>query len=136
MTPGRRWGPPAFRYRDYRLFWCGDGLSNIGSQFTTVAMAWQIYELTNSALHVGMLGLAQAIPQITLLLFGGMLADAVDRRKLMIATQLLQGSVSALLVTATALGGITPELLYLASVLTGVATSLDNPARQALVPNL
>jgi MFS family permease len=130
----RAW--PAFRHRDYRLFWAGDGLSSIGTQFTTVAMAWQIYELTDSPLQIGALGLAQAIPQITLLLVGGLLADAVDRRKLMIATQLLQTGVSALLLTVTVLGIVSPPFLYLASVLIGVATSLDNPARQALVPNL
>jgi MFS family permease len=95
---------PALRYREYRVFWVGDGLSSIGTQFTTVAMAWQIYELTDSALQIGVLGLAQAVPQMALLLVGGMLADAVDRRKVMIATQLLQLGVSALLVAATALG--------------------------------
>jgi MFS family permease len=127
---------PALCYRDYRVFWVGDGLSSIGTQFTTVAMAWQIYELTDSALQIGFLGLAQAIPQMGLLLVGGMLADAVDRRKLMIATQLLQLGVSALLLTGTMLSVVSPALLYLASMLIGVATSLDNPARQALVPNL
>jgi len=128
--------PPAFRHRDYRLYWLGDGLSSIGTQFTTVAMAWQIYELTSSALQLGLLGLAQAIPQMMLLLLGGMLADAVDRRKLMIATQLLQLGVSLLLLAVTVLHVASPAFLYLASVLVGVATSLDNPARQALVPNL
>jgi MFS family permease len=127
---------PALRYRDYRLFWAGDGLSSIGSQFTTVAMAWQIYELTDSPLQIGVLGLAQAVPQMSLLLVGGMLADVVDRRKLMIATQLVQGGVSALLLIVTALGIVSPAFLYLASALIGVATSLDNPARQSMVPNL
>src|SRR5215471_5632375 len=78
---------PALRHRDYRLYWLGDGLSSIGTQFTTVAMAWQIYELTNSPLQIGLLGLAQAIPQFLLLLFGGLLADAMNRRKLMMCTQ-------------------------------------------------
>src|SRR5581483_10318590 len=124
------------RQRDFCVFWTGSFLSSIGTQFTTVAMAWQIYELTNSPLQIGMLGLAQAIPQMTLLLVGGLLADAVDRRKLMVATQLVQLGVSALLLTATALRVVSPGVLYLASMLIGVATSLDNPARQALVPNL
>jgi MFS family permease len=62
-------------------------LSGIGSQFTTVAMAWQIYELTNSPLQIGLLGLARGIPQIIVLLVGGLLADAMDRRKPMMWTQ-------------------------------------------------
>ena len=69
-----------FRYRDFSVFWTGSFLSSMGTQFTTVAMAWQIYELTNSPLQIGLLGLARALPQMVLLLFGGLLADAMDRR--------------------------------------------------------
>lgn len=134
--PARTGTFPAFRHRDYRLFWLGDGLSGCGSQFTTVAMAWQIYELTDSALHVGLLGLAQAVPQMALLLLGGLLADAVDRRRLMIATQVVQAGVSLLLLAVTVLGIVSPAFLYVAAMLTGVVTALDNPVRQALIPNL
>ena len=49
------------RHRDFRLFWCGLLLSSVGSQFTQLAMAWQIYELTNSPLQIGMIGLARAV---------------------------------------------------------------------------
>ncbi|MGZ8434919.1 MAG: MFS transporter, partial [Candidatus Binatia bacterium] len=73
------------RHRDFRLFWIGLLLSSVGSQFTTVAMAWQIYELTNSPLQIGLIGLVRALPQVAMLLFGGLLADAMDRRRLMIA---------------------------------------------------
>lgn len=69
----------AMRHRDFRIFWLGLVISGIGTQFSTVAMAWQIYELTNSPLHIGLIGLARAVPNIGLLLFGGLLADAVDR---------------------------------------------------------
>jgi MFS family permease len=71
-----------FHHRDFCLFWTGSMLSGIGSQFTTVAMAWQIYELTDSALQIGLLGLLRAVPQMFLLLFAGLLADAINRRKL------------------------------------------------------
>src|ERR1041384_7368699 len=75
------------RHRDFRLFWTGLILSSVGSQFTQVAMAWQIYELTNSPLQIGMIGLARAVPQMVILLFGGLLADAMNRRRLMMVTQ-------------------------------------------------
>jgi MFS family permease len=75
------------RHRDFRLFWIGLLLSSVGSQFTTVAMAWQIYELTNSPFQIGMIGLVRALPQMVILLFGGLLADAINRRKLMMITQ-------------------------------------------------
>ena len=62
------------RHRDFRVFWIGLILSSVGSQFTQVAMAWQIYELTNSPLQIGLIGLVRAMPQMIILLFGGGLA--------------------------------------------------------------
>jgi MFS family permease len=63
-------------------------------------MAWQIYELTNSPLQIGMIGLVRAVPQMFILLFGGLLADALNRRKLMMTTQaslfLVSGSLALL----------------------------------------
>ena len=126
----------ALRHRDFRLFWLGQLLSTMGSQFTTVAMAWQIYELTNSPFHIGMLGLSRAIPQMGLLLFGGLLADALDRRRLLIATQAVQLLVSATLVWITLTGAVSPLALYGSTVLLALSLSLENPARQSLTPNL
>ncbi|MSQ31005.1 MAG: hypothetical protein EXR64_03120 [Dehalococcoidia bacterium] len=83
------------RYRDYGLFWTGGLLSALGGQFTTVAMAWRIYQLTNSALQVGLVGLARALPRIALSLFGGVLADAVDRRRLDLRRAAEEGEASA-----------------------------------------
>src|SRR5712691_7623980 len=61
----------ALRHRDFRIYWSGSVVSLVGSQFTTVAMAWQIYELTGSALQLGLLGLARGAPMLVLLLYGG-----------------------------------------------------------------
>ena len=70
--PGDSQSPSAlaspFLYRDFCVFWTGSFLSGIGTQFTTVAMAWQIYELTNSPLELGLLGLARGAPMLALLL--------------------------------------------------------------------
>jgi MFS family permease len=126
----------ALGHRDFRLYWTGLVLSGIGSQFSSVAMAWQIYELTDSAFQIGLLGLARGVPQMVLLLFGGLLADALDRRKLMIATQWGQLSVSATLAIMSFAGRTTPSVLYVASVLLAIFGSLETPARQSLVPNL
>jgi MFS family permease len=124
------------RHRDFRLFWTGLVLSGIGSQFSTVAMAWQIYELTNSPLQIGLLGLVRALPQIVLLLVGGLLADAMNRRKLMMCTQTGLFFVSGTLALLTHAGKTSPATLYLATMLLAFFTSLDAPARQALVPSL
>lgn len=125
-----------FRHRDFRVFWTGSFLSSIGTQFTTVAMAWQIYELTNSPLQIGLLGLARAAPQILLLLVGGLLADAMNRRKLMMCTQSGLCCVSAALTIFTVAGKASPQLLYAATMLLAFFTSLEQPSRQSLIPNL
>jgi len=117
-----------FRHRDFRLFWTGLILSGIGSQFTTVAMAWQIYELTNSPLQIGLLGLARGIPQIIVLLVGGVLADAMDRRKLMMWTQTSLFLVSTTLALLTLGGKATPLTLYVTTMLLALFSSPEGPA--------
>src|SRR5258706_13863362 len=106
-----------FRHRDFSVFWTGSFLSSMGTQFTTVAMAWQIYELTNSPLQIGLLGLARALPQMVLLLFGGLLADAMDRRKLMMYTQMGLFCVSTTLALLTYFGQASAHMLYAATML-------------------
>ena len=125
-----------FRNRDFCLFWLGSFLSGIGSQFTTVAMAWQIYELTDSPLQIGLLGLARAVPQTFLLLGAGLLADAVNRRKLMMWTQSGLSCVSTALAILTLAGKASPALLYAATALLALFSAMEQPSRQSLVPNL
>jgi MFS family permease len=124
------------RHRDFRIFWTGLLLSSIGSQFTTVAMAWQIYELTNSPLQIGLIGLVRAVPQVAMLLFGGLLADAMDRRKLMMATQGSLFFVSGTLALLTYTGKITPLALYGVTVFLALFSSLEGPSRHAYVAKL
>jgi len=124
------------RHRDFRLFWTGLLLSSVGSQFTTVVMAWQIYELTNSPLQIGLIGLARAVPQIAMLLFGGLLADAIDRRRLMMITQASLFFVSGALVLLTVSGQVTALRLYAIAVFLALFGSLDGPSRHAYVANL
>ncbi len=70
---------PALGHRDFRLYYGGLVVSSIGNSFTQLAMMWQIYEMTGSPLQLGLLGLSRAVATIPVLLFGGLLADAVDR---------------------------------------------------------
>src|SRR4029434_6092169 len=125
-----------FRHRDFVLFWTGSFLSSMGTQFTTVAMAWQIYELTNSPMQIGLLGLARALPQIVLLLLRGLLADAMDRRKLMMFTQSGLFCVSTALALLSYFGQASSAMLYGATVLLAIFTSLEQPSRQSMIPNL
>lgn len=125
-----------FRHRDFCVFWTGSFLSSMGTQFTTVAMAWQIYELTDSPLQIGLLGLARALPQMVLLLVGGLLADAMDRRKLMMCTQSGLFCVSTTLALLSFFGKASPHMLYGATALLAIFTSLEQPSRQSMIPNL
>ena len=124
------------RQRDFAIYWSGSVLSLVGTQFTTVAMAWQIYDLTNSPLELGLLGLARGAPMLVLLLFGGVLADAVNRRHLMMVTQIAQMCVSVSLAVITLAGWISPPILYAASLFIALFSSLEQPARTAIIPNL
>jgi MFS family permease len=128
--------PPALRIRDFRLFWIGAVISATGSQFTTVAMAWQMYQLTNSPMQIGLLGLSRAVAQIALSLVGGVLADAMDRRRFMLVLQVYQAMICAGLAVLTFVGHVTPVALYATSVLLAIGTGLESPPRQAIVPNL
>lgn len=108
----------------------------VGTHFTTVAMAWQIYELTDSPLGIGLLGLARAGPQILFGMIGGVLADSMDRRRLMMAMQLAQLGVSLCLALLTLSDAISPGLLFVAAVLLAVGSATENPPRLAIVPSL
>jgi MFS family permease len=132
----KRPGLSPLRHRDFRIFWTALLLSSVGSQFTTVAIAWQIYELTNSPLQLGLIGLARAVPQMGILLFGGLLADAMNRRKLMMGTQASLFCVSGTLALITLAGRTTSLTLYGATMFLALFNSLESPSRQALVANL
>ena len=128
--------PAPLAHRDFRLFLGGLTASSFGSQFTSVAAAWQIYQLTNSPLDIGLMALARGLPQMALLLLGGVLADTIDRRRLLVITQLGELSVGAGLVILSWTGLISPLALYVASALFGIFGAIETPARQALIPNL
>jgi MFS family permease len=111
-------------------------LSSVGTQFTQVAMAWQIYELTNSPLQIGLIGLARAVPQIFVMLFGGLLADSMNRRKLMMITQASLFLVSATLALLDFAGQVTAPKLYGVTVFLALFSSLESPSRQSIVTHL
>jgi MFS family permease len=122
--------------RDFRRLWFGTGISAIGSQITTVAIPFQLYELTGSTLLVGLLGLAALVPLLTVPLYGGAVADAVDRRRL-----LLLSDVALLLTTAGLLvNALLPDprvwVLFLGEILGTTAYCFQRPARNALTPRL
>jgi MFS family permease len=133
----RRGSPfEALQHRDFRLYWTGSFVSQVGSQMRIVAIGVQLWDLTHSYAALGLLGLAKLVPVLVLALFGGVIADAFDRRRLLIATQTIMAVSSVLLGLATNMGWASATLIYGISALTSATVAFDNPARGALVPNL
>ena len=118
------------------MFWLGQFISRVGSDLQGTALNWHVYELTGSPVALGALGLIRFIPVVLLSLVGGALADAVDRRRLMVFTQ------GILMVNAGVLGWLTYTDrvsvgdIYVLTVISAGAAAFDNPARQSLVANL
>lgn len=143
----------AFRYRDFRLLWLGELLSTTGSQIQTFAINWHIFQLLNGqtttisllglhielsaeALGLGGLGLVRILPIIFFSLLGGLLADAYDRRKLMILTRVIAVALAALLTVLTFSDVATVPIIYGLSALAAGLMAFDLPSRQSLVPHL
>lgn len=126
----------AFQSRDFRLLWLGNLVSLTGTEMSRTAVAWQIYQLTGDPLALGMLGAARLIPLVLLALGAGVLADAFDRRKLMIGAQIAMLICALTLGLATSLDLVTLWLIYAVTALAAAANTLGLPARQALVPTL
>src|SRR2546421_2087760 len=139
VTTNAKERPTAFsslRLRDFRLLWMEQIVSVTGSQMQLVAMNWHIYLLTGSALALGLVGLFRAGPIILCSLMGGVVADVVDRRRLMMVTQTIMLLCSAVLalVTFSGLQHVWP--IFLLTAIASSAWAFDTPARQSLMPAL
>lgn len=126
----------ALKFRDFRLFWLGLLTSRIGSEMQVVAVSWQVYTLTKSALSLGFIGLARFLPVVILSLVGGIAADRFNRKKVMIVSQVVMTLVSAILAYTTFTNQINPLLIYLLLALNSAASTFDTPARQSILPSL
>ena len=136
-APRRRPTPfAALQHRDFRLLWLGLLVSISGSQMQTAAIHWHIWMLTHSAFALGMIGLARLLPIVVLSLVGGVVADTRDRRSVLLLTQTAMALVAATLGLLTHLGLDRPWAIYGLTALSAAGVAFDNPARQALTPNL
>jgi len=126
---------PLRRSRDLRYLVAGQLVSELGSQLTAVAVPWQVYLLTHSSLDVGLVSLGQLVPLIIGSLFGGSLADVVDRRRLLLVTQVLMAACSAGLAVNADLGRTLWPLFVLPALGAGFS-ALGEAGQSAMVPNL
>jgi len=126
---------PLRRSRDLRLLVLGELGSVLGTQLTTVAVPYQVYQLTHSSLDVGLVSLAQLFPLIGGALLGGSVVDAMDRRRLLMVAQVLMAGCSAGLAVNADLGTSLWPLFVLPALAAGFS-GLDDAGRGAIVPNL
>ena len=113
------------RHRDYALLFFGQLISAAGTQIQVVVVAWQVYVITHSPIALGLIGLFQAIPRLLFSLVGGVFADVLDRRKLLLSVNLLLAVLSAVLALATGIGFINMGLIYVVVLLEATISSFD-----------
>jgi MFS family permease len=126
----------ALRHRNFRLFWGGQLISLIGTWMQSIGQAWLVLELTHSALMLGVVGALQFLPVLVLSLFGGVLADRLPKRTVLLFTQSFAAMQAFILWILVATGEVRLwHVLVLASLL-GLTNSVDMPTRQAFVSEM
>lgn len=126
----------ALQYRDFRLFWGGNMISQIGSKMQVAAISWHIWQLTRDEIALGYVGLANLLPILFFSIWGGMFADRLDRKKVIIATQSMMMVAALILAFSTLNGSVTPWLIYLMAAVNATGTSFEAPARVAMIPRV
>ncbi len=124
------------RHRDFRLLWAGMCVSLVGDGVFLVAMAWQVYALSNAPTALATVGIAMTLPTIACLLLGGVVSDRFDRRRVILASDVLRGlGVGAIAILALA-GSLHLWHMLVLVALYGVGTGFFAPAFDAIVPDL
>jgi MFS family permease len=123
----------SLRSYNYRLYFFGQLVSQVGTWMQSTALSWYVLQKTHSALALGAVSTFQFMPVLVLALFGGVIADRLPKQKLLIYTQSTMALQAAVLATLTATGMITLPLIYVLVAIQGAANALDMPARSAFV---
>ncbi|MBU4346603.1 MAG: MFS transporter [Candidatus Omnitrophica bacterium] len=127
---------PALKIKNFRLYWLGMFISLIGTWIQAVAQSWLVFQLTNSAILLGVVGFLSYIPVFLLSLFAGVVADRMNKRTILIFTQVAFMLLALTLGILTQTKLITPLGIMLIAVLNGIVMSFDAPTRQAVVVEL
>ena len=126
----------AFHYRDFRLMWIGACTSSIGTWMQIVAQGWLIYRLSHSAFLLALDQFLGGIPIFLFSLIGGVIADRVERRKILLISQYIQMGCAAVLTVLVAFGLVHVWQILCLSFVAGLAQAFGGPAYQALIPTL
>ena len=123
----------SLRIHNYRLYFSGQLISQVGTWMQSTALSWYVLSLTHSALALGAVSMFRTLPVLLFALFGGVIADRLPKQRLLIGTQTTLAIQALVLAVLTSTGLITVPLIYLLAAVQGTANALDNPARQAFV---
>ena len=126
----------ALQIREFRLLWTGMTISLLGDGVFLVAFAWQVYELSNAPAALAAVGFAMTLPQVALLLFGGVVCDRLDRRRVMIAADVIRALAIAAMAALSLTGALTLGSMIALVAVYGAATAFFGPAFDAIVPEL
>ena len=126
----------AFSYRAFTMFWIGRIVSILSFQMLVVAIGWQLYVLTGSALDLGLLGIAQFVPMLVLTPLVGHVADRYDNRLILLICQLGEATAAAILAFGTVMGWLDPLTIYVIMALVGAGRAFEIPTMVAIIPAL
>ena len=127
---------PAFRYRDFQLYWTSQFISCCGVWMQIMAQSWALYEITGSAVGVGLNGLFRAVPSFGLGFFGGALADRYERKRILLIATALQMFASLILAWLAFTHSLTAWSIYLLTAANATVQAAGSPAQSALFPSL
>ncbi len=120
----------------FRRFWFARLCTTIGYQIFTVAVGWQMYDLTRDAFMLGLVGLVQFLPSVALILMSGHVADRFDRRRIVRTCQALEALIAAAMAVASLKGWINAEHIFVFVALIGATRAFETPTLQALLPSV
>ena len=129
-------GLSPLRHRDFALYWVGQCVSQVGTFIEMTATTYLLYAITNSPLLLGLGGLVRGVPILALALFGGALADRIDRKRLLLYTQSAQVVTSIILGTLVATGTVQFWHIYVIGFVNSTLSAFDAPARNSFYPSL
>jgi MFS family permease len=124
------------RHRDFALLWTGQTASLIGDGVFLVAMAWQVYSISNAPAALSMVGIAMTIPLLLLLLAGGVVSDRFDRRRVLISADLVRGLAVGAMAILSLAGALQLWHMFVLVAVYGAGTAFFGPAFDAIVPDL
>ncbi len=125
---------PLFKHPPFLLFFAASGFSELAYQIAFVAIGWQVYALSGSALDLGLIGLIQFLPSVLLVFVVGHAADKYSRRPLVQICQLVEAATALYLTIGSFAGWLSVTHIYMAVVILGVAMAFEGPAASALLP--